>query len=317
MPQIFDLAIAWNWEHDADFVTLLKESCRDRGLSLLEITPRTLVSTIDRLQSGELALRVLFDRAWDIDEAFYPLADWCRANGARVLNDRPLALRAWDKATMHLEFITAGLHTPYTIVLPPFNEAPSPPPPDLALLGDKFILKPAHGGGGTGVTRDLATWTQIQKVRQEFPTDKYLVQAWIIPRRSESGPAWFRVLFAFGEVLPFWWNVQTHVYRLVTPAEEARFGLSPLRDIARTIARINRLDLFSTEIAQRDDDGVFVCVDYVNDPIDLRLQSKAVDGVPDAAVRLIAGRVAQCAMPHLDEGPRTKDESLLVNVNDK
>jgi hypothetical protein len=34
-------------------------------------------------------------------------------------------------------------------------------------------------------------------------------------------------------------------------------------------------------------------VDYVNDPVDLRLQSKAVDGVPDAWVENIAGRLAR------------------------
>ena len=295
MPQAFDIAIAWNWEHDADFVALLDAACRARALSLLQVTPQTLTATLDRLRPGDIALRVLLDRAWDIDEAFYPLVDECHAKGVRILNDRPLALRAWDKATMHLEFIAAGLHTPHTIVLPPFNEMPNLPPPDLAPLGERFILKPAHGGGGTGVERDLTTWPQVQHIRQEIPTDKYLVQAWVTPRRTDAGPAWFRVLFALGDALPFWWNVQTHVYRSLTAAEEARFGLSPLRDIARTIARISRLDIFSTEIAQRAEDDVFVSVDYVNDPVDLRPQSKAVDGVPDIAVHTIAERIAETA----------------------
>jgi hypothetical protein len=47
------------------------------------------------------------------------------------------------------------------------------------------------------------------------------------------------------------------------------------------------LDLFSTEIALTLD-GLFMVVDYVNDPIDLRLQSKATDGVPDQIVSHIA-----------------------------
>ncbi len=292
MPQVFDLAIAWNWEHDADFVSLLDMACRQRGLTLLQITPDTLMATLDRLRSGEISFRVLLDRAWDVSEAYYPLADWGRANGAQILNDRPLALRAWDKATMHLEFIAAGLHTPYTIVFPPFNEVPDLAPPTLAPLGGRFILKPAHGGGGAGVKGDLATWPQIQHIRQEFPADKYLAQAQVTPRRTGEGPAWFRVLAALGDMLPFWWSVQTHVYRPVTADQEERYGLAPLRDIARTIARVSQLDVFSTEIAQRAEDGVFVSVDYVNDPIDLRLQSKAADGVPDFAVRAIAERIA-------------------------
>jgi hypothetical protein len=296
MPQLYDLAIAWNWDHDAGFVAFLETACRERGLSLLQIRPQSLASDIDRLRSGDIALRVLLDRAWDIDATFYPLADWCRANSIRILNDRPLAQRAWDKATMHLEFISAGLHTPYTIVLPPFNEVPDFTAPDLAPLGEHFILKPAHGGGGTGVTRDPATWAQIQKIRQEFPSDKYLVQAWVTPRRTPSGAAWFRVLYTLGTIMPFWWNVETHVYRPVATLEEIRMELWPLRDIVRSIARISCLDIFSTEIAQRTADGFFVSVDYVNDPIDLRLQSDTIDGVPDEAVKRIAERIVDCGM---------------------
>jgi hypothetical protein len=309
MPQAFDVAVAWNWEYDAEFVRLLENACRQRGLSLLQVIPEALEASLDRLQSGDLELRMVLDRAWDVDEAFYPLADWARSHGVRILNARPIALRAWDKATMHLEFIAAGLHAPYTIVLSPFDEAPDPPPPDLAPLGELFILKPAHGGGGAGVKRGSMTWPQIQLIRQERPGDKYLIQARVQPRRTEAGPAWFRVLFALGEVLPFWWHVQTHEYRPVTQGQETRLGLAPLRDITRTIARICRLDLFSTEIAQRVDDGVFVCVDYVNDPIDLRPRSIAVDGVPDPAVRAIADRIAQCALSIADEGRTTKVEA--------
>jgi hypothetical protein len=197
---------------------------------------------------------------------------------------------------MHLEFISAGLHAPHTIVLPPFDDAPDLPAPDLAPLGYPFILKPAHGGGGAGVSRDLTGWAQIRDIRRENPADKYLVQARVTPGRTEAGPAWFRVLFALGDALPFWWSVLTHEYRPVTAEQEARFGLSALRGIARTIAGISRLDIFSTEIAQRAGDDVFVSVDYVNDPIDLRLQSKAPDGVPDPAVRLIAKRIADLAV---------------------
>jgi len=39
-------------------------------------------------------------------------------------------------------------------------------------------------------------------------------------------------------------------------------------------------DFFSTEIALAKD-GRYVVVDYVNDPCDMRPQSKHFDGVPD------------------------------------
>ena len=313
MQQVFDLAIAWSWEFDADFVDHVRAACRERNLSLLQITSETLAATLQGLSDGDIAWRILLDRAWDVDEAFYPLSDWSRSHAARILNDRPLALRAWDKATMHLEFITAGLHTPYTIVLPPFEEAPDMAPPDLRPLGRRFIVKPAHGGGGTGVKRDLTTWAQIQHIRQENPGDKYLIQAWVTPRRIQARPAWFRVLYSLDEVLPFWWDVHTHVYRPVSAEQESLFALSPLRNIARAIAQISRLDIFSTEVAQRDEDGLFVSVDYVNDPIDMRLQSKAVDGVPDLAVKAIAARIVDSALrlEDTDRGPAISSAARL------
>jgi hypothetical protein len=55
--------------------------------------------------------------------------------------------------------------------------------------------------------------------------------------------------------------------------------------------------LFSTEITLTPD-GRFVIVDYVNDPIDLRLQSKAFDGVPNDIVRDITERLAEFVLTH-------------------
>ena len=47
-----------------------------------------------------------------------------------------------------------------------------------------------------------------------------------------------------------------------------------------------KLDFFSTEIALEHDGRYFV-VDYVNDPCDMRSQSKNFDGVPDTIIQMI------------------------------
>ena len=80
----------------------------------------------------------------------------------------------------------------------------------------------------------------------------------------------------------------------MTAEQHFHFGLRSLYEVARRIAQVCRLDLFSTEIALNSD-GRFLAVDYVNDPVDLRLQSKAADGVPDAWVENIAGRLVRLA----------------------
>ena len=63
--------------------------------------------------------------------------------------------------------------------------------------------------------------------------------------------------------------------------------------MAQRIARLCGLHLFSTEIAYSQ--GKMIVTDYVNDPIDLRLLSGAVDGVPDEIVVNIAARLARLA----------------------
>jgi hypothetical protein len=196
---------------------------------------------------------------------------------------------------MHLEFIAAGIHTPYTVLLAPFAEEPDFPEPDLAPLGERFLVKPAHGGGGVGVKRNLSTWEQVQAIRRRHPEEKYLVQAWVTARLTADGPEWYRVVYAGGEVLPFWWGVASHAYRPVTPEQEGTHALAGLRETTAAIAAVSGLDLFSTEIARREGDGELVSVDYVNDPIDLRPRSLAADGMPDDAIAAVAARVAALA----------------------
>ncbi len=163
---------------------------------------------------------------------------------------------------------------------------------DLASLGKSFTIKPAHGGGGIGVLNGATTLSQVLNARQEFPAQRYLLQSYVIPPRLGSRMAWFRVIYCAGKVYPCWWDKDTHVYARVTPEEEAGYHLGSVRSIALSVANLCGLTLFSTEIAINSDRR-FVIVDYVNDPIDLRLQSKAFDGVPDDIVKDITERLVQ------------------------
>jgi hypothetical protein len=291
---MFDLGIAWNWEYDGDFVRLLRTACQIQGLSAVEITPSNLQEMLPLLVDGRVSTKVFLDRASDTDPTFLPLVRWAHTHTAYHLNPYEHACRTWDKTTMHPTLMSAGLATPLTIILPPYEEQPSLPCVDLSLLGASFTIKPAHGGGGEGVVTAATSVDQVVAARQEHPTDKYLLQAHIVPTELDSRPAWFRVLYCAGTVYPCWWDTRTHVYHWVTFDEECRYRLSPLREIAGSIALLSCLDLFSTEVALTAE-GLFVIVDYVNDQIDLRLQSAAFDGVPDEIVWGIAERLATLA----------------------
>lgn len=287
----YDLCLPWYWEYDDHFAGMVERACIEEGISLWQIKPDNLLESITALYKGTITFKTLLHRGQG-EAAFDPIPRWARDYGARRINPSEVSLWSEDKATMHLELITAGLHTPYTILLPPFLEQPVVSDVDLTPLGSNFVIKPSNGGGGEGVVIGANSMEQILRSRMEFPEQKYLIQAHVTPRLLNERPAWFRLFYAREDTLPCWWNTDTHVYHPVTAEEETLFGLDQLRDITKRIAAICRLDWFSTEIALADD---FIVVDYVNDEIDTRVQSQAVDGVPDPIMQNIARQLVKIA----------------------
>jgi len=292
----YDLCLAWNWKYDADFVELLDLACKSRGLSLLQITPENLEHMIQSLAKEEIGFTIFFDRAADADRRFIPFVEWAGRHAVRHINAHASACRAWDKVAMH-QAVSTHTDTPLTLILPSYDEQPVLSETDLASLGESFIIKPAYGGGGDGVITEATSLDQVLAARQEFPSQRYLLQAHVIPVRLGSRMAWFRVIYCAGKVYSCWWDSGTHIYAPVLSDEETRYRLGSLRTITSSIAGLCDLELFSTEISLTSD-GRFVTIDYVNDPIDLRLQSKALDGVPDDIVRDITERLADLVLEH-------------------
>ena len=288
--QDYDLCVAWNWEYDGDFIALLESGCGSRGLSLLQITPGNIAEILHALADKNIVCRAFFDRASDVDPQFMPLVQWMHENRIYGINTYERASLTWDKEQMHSLLVNAGLDVPLTLILPAYFEQPDLPSMDLGILGEQFTIKPAHGSGGVGVVTNATSWEQVLTSRQEHASDKYLLQAHIMPMQLDSRPAWFRVIYCTGQIYPCWWNPQTHVYALVTQEEKNKHCLGRLDDNVAAISRMCGLDLFSSEIALTKDEQ-FIVVDYVNDQIDLRLQSKAAEGVPDAIVHDIAERI--------------------------
>jgi len=289
----YDLCLPWYWEYDIDFVRIIETACNEQRLTFWQITPDNLLESINALYKGEKTFNTLLDRSQG-DDSFLPINNWAREYNKRRINPPELSKWSEDKATMHLELINAGIHTPYTILLDPFIKQPAIPSLDLNPLGHQFVIKPSNQGGGYGVILGASSLDQVLRARMEFPQEKYLLQANVTPRTIQGRPAWFRIFYSVGEVYPCWWHPLTHVFATVTPSEENKYEFAPLRDITKRIASICKLDWFTTEIALTHDE--FVVVDYVNDQIDTRLQSKAVDGVPDDVMKGVAERLVGLAV---------------------
>lgn len=295
-----DLGLAWNWEFDKDFIAGVEAACQRLGLTTYRIEPYNLSESLRLMRAGKLAFRTFLDRASDGEELFQPLERFLSRSNTHLFNPYEAIDHAKDKATMHLELMTAGINVPYTIIISPYSKKKEIELSlsELAHLGRPFIIKPANTtGGGIGVILGAESLKEVIETRQHHKGDKYLLQETVVPATLNSTEAWFRVFYAFGETLLCWWNTTTHEYRIVTAGEEYLFGLRRLHEIAMTIHTVCGLDFFSTEIALTRD-GKFVTVDYVNEICDMRAQSQHIDGVPDGFIAVIQDRCARAVKHH-------------------
>jgi hypothetical protein len=289
-----DLLLAYDWPYDRPFLSLLDETLASAGGALLPIGPENLAGALDRLRAANTPPRAYLDRATDTSPEFGPLDDWAERNIPLHLNPGERRRQAWYKTNLHWAFIRAGIHTPYTIAIPSMRrQAALEPPADLPALGLPFSIKPDLGGGGWGVVTNATSWDDVVGMRRLLPNEDLILQQFVEPGAVGGRRGWFRVLAACGRVFPCWWDDQTHLFGPpVTADEAARLGLGPLWAIAETAARISGLQIFSTEVALVPD-GRFIVVDYVNDPVDLRFQPHAREGMPVAVARAIAEAISR------------------------
>lgn len=304
----FDLAIAWNWEFDIDYVRGLESECKRRNISTYQVGSENLMEVVEKLQSGKIQFKAFYDRASDADEAFLALVRLLESPAIRVVNPHRFVAHAIDKATMHLEFITDGLFVPTTIILSPqsLKQDVGITQKNLDELGMPFVIKPANTtGGGTGVVLNARTMGDVRAARLVHPKDKYLLQEFIRPKDLDGRRAWFRAYSVFKETIICWWDDTTHEYTGLTREEERQYNLGGLHEVMRKIKQICKLDFFSSEIALSDD-GKFVVVDYVNEICDMRLKSKYRNGAPDDLVHCIERLVAEEIASHLNHQHEVK-----------
>ncbi len=284
--KVYDLALAYVWEYDIDFINLVEEKFQEAGLSTFIISEHNIDDVINQVMNRRLHFSNYLDRAWDVDERYENLGRILTRRKSYLFNPYKNVLHAIDKASMHLEFITAGLHVPYSIIIPPHNENEDLliSVDDLAKLGRPFIIKPCTTtGGGIGVVTGAETLKEILEERITNSDDKYLLQEKIYPKILDGRRAWFRSFWAFGKAIPVWWDDQTHLYENILPEQYKSYRLNKLKSITKKIAELTSLDFFSTEIVLTQNDN-YLLIDYVNDQCDMRIKSKHYDGIPDNIV---------------------------------
>ncbi|MDD1748645.1 MAG: hypothetical protein LUO89_02105, partial [Methanothrix sp.] len=104
----YDIAVAWTWQFDGDFVRSIRESAGQLSLRVLEITKSTVNETLELVRKRSVQIGFYLDRASDEDEAFLPLVrllqkrrhDATEHEGRTyIINPPDLVAKASDKAT--------------------------------------------------------------------------------------------------------------------------------------------------------------------------------------------------------------------------
>lgn len=294
----YDFAIAFTWEYDYDFVDAIEEILQAEQLSTYRVSDYNIKEVTDAVRLKKLSFRTYLDRASDVDDDYLELAKILTKRKVKIFNPYDKVHHAIDKASMHMEFITAGLNVPYSIIIPPHkhNSDLKISVEDLAVLGRPFIIKPCNTtGGGIGVVTGAESLKEVLEERSTFESDKYILQQKIYPKMIDNKRAWFRCFWAFGKPICCWWDDQTHIYETITEEELEKFHLKKLNEITRKIAKLTELDFFSTEVAITDENK-FIVIDYVNDQCDMRFKSKHTDGIPDNVIYEIIEQLKKAVM---------------------
>ena len=298
----FDFAIGWlgGEEKEHIFLQTLQEECALRKMSFLCIYEKNMEDISADVQKDKIKIRFYLDMASEIyspNDKFTRLTYILKDSGARIVDDPDDVKAAADKSVTHFDLVRSNIPVPYTVVIRNWEPTRRFTEEEKKGLGFPFVIKPAqgYGQGGVKVIKERSTLKDVAEARKYSKGDNFLLQEFIEPLILEEKPAWYRVYHLFGEIIPCWWNPQTKFYQHVTLKELDKLKLTPLVRLTSEIARITRVDWFSTEIALNSKDKEFVVIDYMNDQCAVTPQSKAKDGVPDDVIMLIANRIVEKA----------------------
>jgi len=281
----FDLGIAWDREEDNEFVEGLNNYALKEGLRPYLLHGYNFYASLKDISEGNIHFRSFLNRTTEDDPVFSGLPDFLKRKGITFINHPDKAKESGDKFKMHLKFNSHDIPVPKTVLLGSQDDKQSSGL-KIKYVSKPYVLKPAVGSCGNGVSIDVHSWDDVVEVRKQHKDIRYIAQEKISPKNLESKLAWFRVFYSCGTVTPCWWDPVTHVYAILTLKEVYASGLYDIWHLTKRISRICSLAFFSTDIVMRDD-GKLVIADYVNDQPDMRKKSKFSDGVPDEIVAMV------------------------------
>lgn len=311
MAKKYDFALTWVNSEQEKFVQKLKAECKLRKMSMLVAGPENVRSVVKDIEEGRLRVKFLLDNEANYNDPIDIYGRLCYAvkdTGGYVVCDPDSARAASNKSITHYDLIKAGIDVPHTIIVRNWQpDAFSLSAHEKKQLGEEFIIKPATGFGQKGIVKNAkGSIEEIAHARNFNRGDNFLLQQKVSPLTLGDKMAWFRVYYLFGEVIPCWWDTETGRYTHVTLKEFDTYKLLPLVRIVSKIAKIARLEFFSSEIAlTKTKTGArrFIAVDYVNDQPELCVRPQVINGPLEDVTEHIAARCVEAGYKHIHGCP--------------
>ena len=291
MPETYDVVISSPFSNYDFFAQRMMELCGQMGLTFFFVNDVWINEFSQKLVDREVSARVLLDLTaaqGDDDDQYTALAKEVKRQRGYVLDDPDVTAKVAHKGYFHEVLVENLVPVPETVIIQRDEiEGFQISEEVIRKVGTPFVVKPAWGDSGVGVVVNATSHADLVRSAMETPaSDAFLIQHQVTPKRLGRYVGWFRLYFVCGEIIPCWWDPNSHEYHLVTPNEMRRYHLTHIRRIVRAIAQISRMKKFSCEVCL-DEDGKFYAVDYVNADPDMNPRSYYDNGVPDEVVRHI------------------------------
>jgi len=280
--ETFDLGIAWDSEFDNEFVNDLNDRALKEGVKPYLIHVYNFFSSLKDITDSQLTFRCFFDRSSDDSSTFGGLADFLKKKDINFINHPDNVKNSIDKSKIHSMFISYGLPVPKTVFLKP-QEEKQVLEAKIQHVSVPCMLKSAFGSCSEGTALVINSLDDALRLMGQEEDKSYFAQEQVSPINLENKPAWFKVLYCFGEIILCRWHPVDKEYDALSLKQIYRLGLHEIWPITKKIKQACRLDFFSTDIAMKDK-GKFLVVDYVNDRPDMRKKSKFKDALPDEIV---------------------------------
>jgi len=287
----YDIVLSSQLSNYDFFAHRMRELCGQMDLTFFLADDVWAHEFLDKLKTREIAVRALLDltaNQTDSADVYTRLACEVKEQGGVVIDDPELTAFSANKAKLHKLLVQHEVPAPETVIVAGSEVERFRITKEIRKrVGVPFVVKPAQGDSGAGVIVDATSEYDLKMSQAQAPdSDAFLIQQQLKMQPLGEHMGWFRLYHICREVIPCWWNPETHEYEMVSPAQVKRYNLQPLRRITRKVARVSGMKKFSSEICLHED-GRFYAVDYVNAVPDLNPRSLHANGVPDETVRHI------------------------------